>query len=247
MLIGIFSPTMKVSAAENCSDHEFNTKQACESAGFVWASDSAANACISTNGISKLICQLQKILNAIIPFLITLGLIYFIWGVAQYVIAGGEESKKKGREHIIYGLIGLAVIVGVWGLVNIVTKTFGLEGNATVLPVFLTGTSATCSLAGNPKFQDLLCYVTRIINDSIIPLIFTLAVLMFIWGVVQYVINSDEEAKKEKGRQFMLWGIIALTVMVSVWGLVGILRTTFDPNGNNSILPQVHPPGSGSP
>ena len=63
---------------------------------------------------------------------------------------------------------------------------------------------------------------------------------MFVWGVVQYVIKSDEEAKKQKGKQFMLWGLIALTVMVSVWGLVEILGTTF--GINTSFIPQVKTP-----
>ena len=61
---------------------------------------------------------------------------------------------------------------------------------------------------------------------------------MFIWGVVQYVINSGEEAKKDKGKQFMLWGLIALTVMVSVWGLVDILGATFGVD-DTSVIPQV--------
>jgi hypothetical protein len=62
---------------------------------------------------------------------------------------------------------------------------------------------------------------------------------MFIWGVVQYVINSDEEAKKAKGKEFMIWGIIGLTVMVSVWGLVNVLGSTF--NNIRSVIPQVNP------
>ena len=61
---------------------------------------------------------------------------------------------------------------------------------------------------------------------------------MFIWGVTKYVINSSDEAKKEKGRQFMLWGLIALTVMFSIWGLVGIFGSTF---GVDVIIPQVQP------
>jgi len=84
-----------------------------------------------------------------------------------------------------------------------------------------------CTLIANPKLQDLLGYVTCIISKSIIPLIFALAIVLFVWGVVQYVINDNEEAKKARGRQFMIWGIIGITVMVSVWGLVGILGNTF--------------------
>jgi len=74
----------------------------------------------------------------------------------------------------------------------------------------------------------------------VIPLIFALAVAMFVWGVVQFVINSSEEAKKEKGKQFMVWGIIALTVMVCVWGLVAILGNTF--GVNTGFIPQVKSP-----
>lgn len=98
----------------------------------------------------------------------------------------------------------------------------------------------TCQLATNPKFQNLLVYVSCIINSSVIPLIFALAVAMFVWGVVQFVINSSEEAKKEKGKQFMVWGIIALTVMVCVWGLVAILGNTF--GVNTGFIPQVKSP-----
>lgn len=93
-----------------------------------------------------------------------------------------------------------------------------------------------CDLTANPKLQDLLVYGVCIINKSVIPLIIALAVVMFIWGVVQYVINSNEEAKKEKGKQFMIWGIIGLTVMFAVWGLVRIVGKTF---GIEYVIPQL--------
>jgi hypothetical protein len=100
------------------------------------------------------------------------------------------------------------------------------------------------SIAGGSKLGDLFNYVTCTINSSVIPLIFGIALVSFIWGVVQYVINNDEEAKKAQGRQFMIWGIVALTVMIGVWGLVGVLGGTFGIKTN--LLPQVRPPGSSS-
>jgi len=48
--------------------------------------------------------------------LLALGVVYFVWGVVTYVIASDEEAKKTGRDRIIYGIIGLAVIIGVWVL-----------------------------------------------------------------------------------------------------------------------------------
>ena len=197
-----------------------------------------ASLCLG-KGLGSLICKLQHLLNSLIPVLIALGVVYLVWGIVQFVIRDSEEAKTKGKNTIIYGIIGLAVITGLWGLVSIVVNTFDFGGVSAPSLKPLTGESATCNLANNPKFQDLLCYITGIINNSIIPLIFALAVLIFVWGVVQFVINSDEEAKKAKGKQFMIWGIIALTVMISVWGLVAILGNTF--SIDTSVLPQVKP------
>ncbi len=70
----------------------------------------------------------------------------------------------------------------------------------------------------------------------IIPFLFTLATAGFIWGIVQYFLNPDNEEKRKKGKTYMIWGIISLFVMVSVWGLVGVLSNTF---GIKTLIPQL--------
>ncbi|OGI78683.1 hypothetical protein A3F19_01840 [Candidatus Nomurabacteria bacterium RIFCSPHIGHO2_12_FULL_37_29] len=198
--------------------------------------------CVGATGLGGLLCKLNELLNSIIPVLLALGVVYFVWGVVQYVIANEEEVKKKGRERIIYGIIGLAIIVSLWGLVNIVVTTFNLDSNNTapdVSSLVVTSTSsAGCTLG--TKFQGLLDYATCIIGKSVIPFIFAIAMVMFVWGAVKFfIIDADEEAKRAQGKQFMIWGIIALTVMISVWGLVNVLGTTF--NLRTNVLPQIQP------
>lgn len=75
----------------------------------------------------SVICRIQGILSALIPLMMVLGLLYFIYGVITYVIAGDEEAKTAGRDRIIYGVIGFTAIITVWGLVAIVANTFGLN------------------------------------------------------------------------------------------------------------------------
>lgn len=97
---------------------------------------------------------------------------------------------------------------------------------------------AGCVLKANlPQFYDVVNYVICIIGASILPFIFGLAVLVFIYGVVQYMAGAEEEAKREQGRQFIIWGLIALFAMVSVWGLVRVLNNTF---GVPFVIPKVH-------
>ena len=204
-----------------------------------------------STGLTDVLSRISNLFGAVLPLLISLGVIYFIWGIVQYFIGDGEEAKKKGKDRIVYCIIGLAVIVSIWGLVAILNQTLGLGGTTglvgTSAPTSISGlvatstSSTTCSLSGTSlKLSDYLDYVTCVIGKSVIPLIFALAVVMFIWGAVKFfIIDADEEAKRTQGKQFMIWGIIALAVMISVWGLVNILGTTF--NIDTSVIPRVQP------
>lgn len=65
------------------------------------------------------------------------------------------------------------------------------------------------------------------INAIVIPVILTLAFVAFVWGVVKYFfLNAGDEAKRAEGRQFVLWGIVGLALLFSVWSIVKILLST---------------------
>lgn len=198
--------------------------------------------------VLTIISKISEIFGAILPILVSFGVLYFVYGVIRYMIADSEEAKTKGRDTIIYGVIGLAVIVSLWGLVGVINSTFGLggENGLTVggapsnVSNLVAGGSGACAVGGT--FPELLKYFTCIIGSSIIPFLFAVAVLMFVWGAIKFfIIEADEESKREQGRQFMIWGIIALAVMISVWGLVAVLADTF--GIKKDWLPQVTPPG----
>ena len=72
--------------------------------------------------------------------------------------------------------------------------------------------------------------------NTIIPILILGAVVWFIFGIIKYVIaNTGEE--KTKGVHVIVSGIIGLTVIVSMWALVGFLKNTFGVTGNNTITP----------
>lgn len=74
---------------------------------------------------------IANILRILIPILITVALIVFIYGVIKYVIAKNSDDKGQARKVIVRGIIGLFVIVSVWGLVAVIQTTFGIETNTT--------------------------------------------------------------------------------------------------------------------
>ncbi|MEK7576729.1 MAG: hypothetical protein AAB482_03470 [Patescibacteria group bacterium] len=69
--------------------------------------------------------------EAIIPFLIVIATLVFLFGIIRYVTAGGDEEKtKQGRNLMIFGIIALAVMISVWGIVKFVVQATGFGDTA---------------------------------------------------------------------------------------------------------------------
>ena len=66
----------------------------------------------------------------LIPFIIGIGFLVFVWGMFLYFIMGGadEEKKLKGRSLMINGTIGFVVIIIFFGIINLLAGSTGLEG-----------------------------------------------------------------------------------------------------------------------
>lgn len=62
--------------------------------------------------------------------------------------------------------------------------------------------------------------------SQLTPIIVALALLYFFWGLASYILAAGDEEAKAKGRSIMIGGIIALFVIVSIWGIVNVLGNT---------------------
>ena len=84
----------------------------------------------------------------------------------------------------------------------------------------------------NPgNFTTLTTFGSRIItfvNGTVVPLIFALAFLVFIWGVFKYfILGGADEGKREEGKNLLLYSIIGFLLMVSLWGIVNLVSNGF--------------------
>ena len=77
--------------------------------------------------VSNIIKQIQIALGWAVTLIFALAAVVFLWGVFGYIAKGGEEAeRKKFRSLIIYGIIGMVVMAGFWGLVGGILKFFGI-------------------------------------------------------------------------------------------------------------------------
>jgi hypothetical protein len=76
-----------------------------------------------------------QIVNPLIMLLSTGAFIVFLWGVFEFVVHAEDAVKRKeGKQAILWGLIGLVVIFGAYGLINVVLGTFDLGTIQSKLP-----------------------------------------------------------------------------------------------------------------
>lgn len=74
--------------------------------------------------------------------------------------------------------------------------------------------------------------ILSIINGVLVPVLFAVAFIVFLYGIAKAYIfsNGDAEAVKA-GHKLVLWGIVAFAVMISIWGLVNVVANTFGLSG----------------
>ena len=68
----------------------------------------------------------QFVLNPIIGFLFALALVFFLWGVAEFIFeADSEAGRAKGKQHMIWGIVGMVVMFGAFAIIRIIANTIG--------------------------------------------------------------------------------------------------------------------------
>ena len=93
-------------------------------------------------------------------------------------------------------------------------------------PTVLLATGAS-NLTNPPADANaLLNKISEVIVNPIIYMMFTAAFIVFIWGLVQFVSHLDNEESRSVGGKHMVWGLIGMTIMISVNAIIDIIQNT---------------------
>jgi uncharacterized membrane protein len=81
-------------------------------------------------GVEDFIKSIGRLVGILLPLVVAIGLLYFFWGLAQFILASGDEdARKEGRSKMIWGVIALFVMTSVWGLVTFVGDQLDIAQN----------------------------------------------------------------------------------------------------------------------
>jgi cytochrome c biogenesis protein CcdA len=69
----------------------------------------------------------EQILNPIILLLTAVAFVVFVWGVFEFIRNAGDDTKRgEGKQAILWGIIGLVIIFGAYGIINLALGTFSI-------------------------------------------------------------------------------------------------------------------------
>lgn len=102
---------------------------------------------------------------------------------------------------------------------------------------------AQSTFINTSSFKDFVSSVVKILSGTIVPLLITAGIALFIWSLAMFVLKSNDPKERAKARQYMIWSIVGLTLVFSILGVARIVRSTAFSGNTDSILPQFAEPG----
>lgn len=74
---------------------------------------------------------------------------------------------------------------------------------------------------------SILSNINRLIINPFIILLFVVALLMFLWGLAQFIISMQEGEVNNEGKQHMIWGTVGMLIMLSTFGIMNLIIGVF--------------------
>lgn len=102
--------------------------------------------------------------------------------------------------------------------------------------ILLTFTLTPLLVFAAPSNFSEFVYIFVDLIAAIIPVLIGLAVLTFLWGLAKFILKAGDTKSRDEGKKFIMWGVIALFAMVSVWGLIVFAKNEFE-FGGGTLFP----------
>ncbi len=208
--------------------------------------DSADFQQLPSGSFKNLIARATVWLGYLVFLVVALAFLFFLIGVLKYINGGGDEEKRReARNLIVYGIIGLFIIVSIWSLVYFLGSAIGIRpGGIVDLPAMPGNISGQDVIDQAPvsDIEKLLVKAGELIN-ILVYFVLGVSFLVLIWGIARYVAGGADEEKKTEARRLVVYGIVGLFVMVSVWAIVYFVGSAIGISpGGGMRVPQIDSP-----
>ncbi len=206
--------------------------------------------------------DIQTLIDKILGIVVKVGLpivaISIIYVGFLFVIARGSDEKlKQAKEAFVYTMIGGAIVLGAFVISKAIKATVDeIKKESTFVPGYIinvawaqgpgdpAGGAGVPPAPANPDAIDnstIASIIYTVLINNVFKafgfMLFGFAAGFFVFSVAKYVTKGGDDEERAKFRQLVFYGILALGIMVSVWGFVGLVSRTFFPDGPPTTYP----------
>lgn len=180
-----------------------------------------------------------RLINFALGILIGLAILAFFWGLVRYLWgAKGGPDQKKASMLMVYGIVALFFMLSVFGIIRLLQISFGVNGSAPVNPPLIGQTTLPTCTSIVQNFGCLAQWAAQMFGTATALLVGGALVLYF-WSIAYNMFGyntAGSASSLAKLRSTLLWGLLALFIMFSIWGIIRILGLTlFGTNNFNSL------------
>ena len=94
----------------------------------------------NTTALTAIVTFIAATVASLIPIMFGLAIVYFFWGLTKYIRSAGDpKGAAEGKSIMIYGVIAIAIMASIYGLVNYLQSLFGIGATGTVQVPLVTG------------------------------------------------------------------------------------------------------------
>lgn len=76
-----------------------------------------------------------------------------------------------------------------------------------------------------------------IVLNSLVPILIAFALIFFFWGLSKFILNADNQINIQKGKDYMLWGVLALFILFSFSAIINFMSGELDLGGDSGLIP----------
>lgn len=85
-------------------------------------------------------------------------------------------------------------------------------------------------VANNPIVAPIINKIFDVIVIPAVEILFLIAIFIFIWGVFKLISNAGDSGAREEGKNTIIWSVVGMFIMVSVYGIIRLIAFTLGLN-----------------
>lgn len=179
----------------------------------------------------QIVSFVGKFITALFPILVAFAGVVFMFQVIRFITTTKEDTRTGLRTSIGVNLIVLFVLLGFWGIIAMLSNMLGLTLGTDIA---VTGKASTACTLEN--IRGIFMCISGFISKKIIPLFVSIAAALFMFNIIRYMYSTESETERTKLRGYVLWSLLALGIMLTIFAILNIGTQTFF--GSSSFIPQ---------